>query len=62
MAEKETPPVNAVPIMVRVPPAELKPIDAWIAEPHASSNEPRDGSAKPAALLITLTTLTGIVP
>jgi hypothetical protein len=24
------PPVHAVPILVRVPPAELKPIDAWI--------------------------------
>ena len=24
------PPVNAVPVMVRIPPAEIEPIDAWI--------------------------------
>ena len=26
------PPVNAVPVLVRIPPAELKPIDDWIAK------------------------------
>jgi hypothetical protein len=26
------PPVGAVPIMVRIPPADLKPIDDWIAK------------------------------
>lgn len=36
------PPVNAVPVMVRIPPAEIEPIDAWMAkqkEPDLSRPE-----------------------
>jgi hypothetical protein len=34
------PPVNAVPIMVRVPPTELKPIDAWIQKHDPTMSRP----------------------
>jgi Arc/MetJ-type ribon-helix-helix transcriptional regulator len=34
------PPVNAVPILVRVPPAELKPIDAWIEKQGTFMSRP----------------------
>jgi hypothetical protein len=34
------PPVNAVPVMVRIPPAELEPIDAWAAKQAVSVTRP----------------------
>ena len=35
------PPVNAVPVMVRIPPAEIEPIDAWIkAQPKPKPSRP----------------------
>jgi hypothetical protein len=34
------PPVNAVPVLVRIPPAEIEPIDAWIAKQKPSPSRP----------------------
>jgi hypothetical protein len=34
------PPVGAVPVMVRIPPADLKPIDDWIARQQESFSRP----------------------
>ena len=34
------PAVNAVPVLVRIPPAEIEPIDAWIAKQKPSPSRP----------------------
>jgi hypothetical protein len=34
------PPVNAVPVLVRIPPAEIEPIDVWIAKQKPSPSRP----------------------
>ena len=34
------PPVNAVPVLVRIPPAEIEPIDAWIAKQKPPPSRP----------------------
>jgi hypothetical protein len=34
------PPVNAVPVLVRIPPAEIEPIDAWIAKQKEPPSRP----------------------
>ena len=34
------PPVNAVPVLVRIPPAEIEPIDAWIAKQKPEPSRP----------------------
>jgi hypothetical protein len=34
------PPVNAVPVLVRVPPAELEPIDNWISKQKEPISRP----------------------
>jgi len=39
-ARRKRPPVNAVPIMVSVPPAELEPIDAWIKRRDPAMSRP----------------------
>jgi hypothetical protein len=53
------PPVNAVPILVRMPPADLEPIDNWISKQKEALSRPEAirrlvelglaGRAKPAA-------------
>ena len=34
------PPVNAVPVLVRIPPAEIEPIDAWILKQKEPPSRP----------------------
>jgi hypothetical protein len=34
------PPVNSVPILVRIPPAELEPIDEWISDQSGELSRP----------------------
>jgi hypothetical protein len=34
------PPVNAVPVLVRIPPAEIEPIDLWISKQKPSPSRP----------------------
>jgi hypothetical protein len=34
------PPVNAVPVLVRIPPAEIEPIDAWISKQKPEPSRP----------------------
>jgi hypothetical protein len=38
------PPVNAVPVLVRIPPAEMEPIDGWIKE------QPKPKPSRPEAI------------
>jgi len=38
------PPVNAIAVLVRVPPAEIEPIDAWIKE------QPKPKPSRPEAI------------
>jgi hypothetical protein len=34
------PPVNAVPVLVRIPPAEIGPIDTWISKQKPKPSRP----------------------
>jgi hypothetical protein len=34
------PPVGAIPVLVRIPPAEILPIDNWIAEQEVFTSRP----------------------
>jgi hypothetical protein len=34
------PPVNAVPVLVRIPPAEIEPINEWIARQKPAPSRP----------------------